>query len=142
MDERDHRPSDSDSPTLPGAREPGKEVGAAAQTPPPLSNAPVSDAPTLPHVSALPGASPALPYAFDERSTASQLTLASLVTFQALRPGADFAGRYEILRTLGQGGMGAVYQARDRELDRMIALKVIRPELATDVSILQRFKQE
>ncbi|HEX9109837.1 MAG TPA: tetratricopeptide repeat protein, partial [Terriglobales bacterium] len=39
-------------------------------------------------------------------------------------------------------GMGAVYQARDRELDRLIALKVIRPELATDPAILQRFKQE
>jgi len=38
--------------------------------------------------------------------------------------------------------MGAVYQARDRELDRLIALKVIRPELSTDPSILQRFKQE
>ena len=38
--------------------------------------------------------------------------------------------------------MGAVYKARDRELDRMIALKVIRPELATDPAILLRFKQE
>ena len=38
--------------------------------------------------------------------------------------------------------MGAVYQARDRELDRLIALKVIRPELATDPAILARFKQE
>ncbi len=38
--------------------------------------------------------------------------------------------------------MGAVYQARDQELDRVIALKVIRPELASNPSILQRFKQE
>jgi len=38
--------------------------------------------------------------------------------------------------------MGAVYKARDRELDRLIALKVIRPELATDPAILARFKQE
>jgi tetratricopeptide (TPR) repeat protein/predicted Ser/Thr protein kinase len=59
-----------------------------------------------------------------------------------LQPGVVFGGRYEILRVLGQGGMGAVYQARDRELDRLIALKVIRPELATDPAILQRFKQE
>jgi serine/threonine protein kinase/tetratricopeptide (TPR) repeat protein len=51
-------------------------------------------------------------------------------------------GRYRILRVLGEGGMGAVYQARDTELDRVIALKVIRPELAGDPAILQRFKQE
>jgi tetratricopeptide (TPR) repeat protein len=38
--------------------------------------------------------------------------------------------------------MGAVYKARDRELDRLVALKVIRPELAGNPSILQRFKQE
>ncbi len=60
----------------------------------------------------------------------------------ALNPGSLLANRYEIIRQLGQGGMGAVYQARDIELDRMVAIKVIRPELANDRSILQRFKQE
>jgi tetratricopeptide (TPR) repeat protein/predicted Ser/Thr protein kinase len=52
------------------------------------------------------------------------------------------AGRYEILQTIGEGGMGAVYKAKDRELDRFVALKVIRPELASDPSILARFKKE
>ena len=51
-------------------------------------------------------------------------------------------GRYEILQLLGEGGMGAVYKATDRELDRFVALKVIRPELASNPAILARFKQE
>jgi tetratricopeptide (TPR) repeat protein/predicted Ser/Thr protein kinase len=51
-------------------------------------------------------------------------------------------GRYEILQTVGEGGMGAVYKAEDRELGRTVALKVIRPELSSNPDILQRFKQE
>jgi len=61
---------------------------------------------------------------------------------QALQPGHVLGGRYEILELLGQGGMGAVYKARDREVDRLVALKVIRPELAGHPDVLRRFKQE
>src|SRR5271156_6766003 len=60
----------------------------------------------------------------------------------SLAPGTILGTRYEILQLLGQGGMGAVYKARDRELDRFLALKVIRPELAVHPDILHRFKQE
>ncbi|MGA8503774.1 MAG: tetratricopeptide repeat protein [Candidatus Sulfotelmatobacter sp.] len=59
-----------------------------------------------------------------------------------LQSGDILGGRYEILQMLGEGGMGAVYKARDRELDRFVALKLIRPELAANPSILARFKQE
>ena len=60
----------------------------------------------------------------------------------SLEVGSVLAERYEILKMLGEGGMGAVYKAKDRELDRLVALKVIRPELAGHPSILARFKQE
>src|SRR3984885_9717665 len=56
--------------------------------------------------------------------------------------GVVLGGRYQILKRLGEGGMGAVYKARDHELDRLVALKVIRPELAGHPDILRRFKQE
>ena len=56
--------------------------------------------------------------------------------------GEVFGGRYEILQMLGEGGMGAVYKARDREVDHLVALKLIRPEMADHPVILARFKQE
>jgi serine/threonine protein kinase/tetratricopeptide (TPR) repeat protein len=56
--------------------------------------------------------------------------------------GTILAGRYKILATLGEGGMGAVYKAHDLEVDRLVALKVIRPELAKNPAIIDRFKQE
>src|SRR5271155_2415278 len=59
-----------------------------------------------------------------------------------LEPGTILAERFEILQLLGQGGMGAVYKARDTELERLVALKLIRPELASHPEILRRFKQE
>ncbi len=59
-----------------------------------------------------------------------------------LTPGTILGERYEIIRLLGQGGMGAVYQARDRELERQVALKVIRGDMAANPEILRSFKQE
>jgi tetratricopeptide (TPR) repeat protein/predicted Ser/Thr protein kinase len=60
----------------------------------------------------------------------------------AVEVGAVLGGRYRIEQRLGVGGMGAVFKARDLELDRDVALKVIRPELESDREVLARFKQE
>ncbi len=59
-----------------------------------------------------------------------------------LQSGTVLAGRYEIMEMLGEGGMGAVYKARDRELTRTVALKVIRPDLVRNPAMVERFKQE
>jgi serine/threonine protein kinase/tetratricopeptide (TPR) repeat protein len=132
MDKRDYGSHDPDAPTMPGKGLSGDFTAAAEQTPPPPSR---SDAPTIALGS--PFSSPGPVSEFSSSASAGSIT-----AFLTLQPGYVFADRYEILKVLGQGGMGAVYQARDRELDRMIALKVIRPDLATDPAILARFKQE
>ena len=63
-----------------------------------------------------------------------------------LSPGHDFGSRYHIIRLLGVGGMGAVYQAWDRTLEVAVAIKVIRPQAAADpgdaVAAERRFKRE
>jgi serine/threonine protein kinase/tetratricopeptide (TPR) repeat protein len=63
-------------------------------------------------------------------------------TGNILEAGQILGGRFEIQEMLGIGGMGAVYKAYDRDIDRVIALKCIRPELAKDPEITQRFTQE
>jgi serine/threonine protein kinase/tetratricopeptide (TPR) repeat protein len=63
-------------------------------------------------------------------------------TANILEVGQVLGGRFEIHEMLGIGGMGAVYKAYDRDIDRIIALKCIRPELAKDSEITQRFTQE
>jgi len=74
--------------------------------------------------------------------TAATAARAALNSNAILEPGALLGGRYEIVAILGLGGMGAVYKAYDRDIERIIALKVIRPDLASNPELLQRFKQE
>jgi tetratricopeptide (TPR) repeat protein len=63
-----------------------------------------------------------------------------------LTPGQSFGSRYHVIRLLGVGGMGAVYQAWDDELGVAVAIKVIRPEITADpvaaAELHRRFKRE
>lgn len=52
------------------------------------------------------------------------------------------ADRYDLERELGRGGMGAVYLARDRALDRLVALKILPEEFAADPALHDRFLRE
>lgn len=56
--------------------------------------------------------------------------------------GESIEGRYEVLRLLGRGGMGAVYQARDSRLSRLVAIKILPREMIEHPAALARFERE
>ena len=51
-------------------------------------------------------------------------------------------GRYEILEEIGQGGFAVVYRAHDRQLDRSVALKELKPMLLADPDSIKNFRRE
>ena len=56
--------------------------------------------------------------------------------------GTLFADRYEIIENLGIGGMGEVYRVYDKKVEGEIALKLIKPEIASDKKVIERFRNE
>ncbi len=56
--------------------------------------------------------------------------------------GSTFAGRYQIIEELGRGGMGRVYKVLDTEVQEKIAIKILRPEIASNERTIQRFRNE
>ncbi|MBL8219890.1 MAG: protein kinase, partial [Bryobacterales bacterium] len=63
-------------------------------------------------------------------------------TAGTIAAGMLLAGRFRIVRMLGSGGMGEVYQAEDTRLDQMVAIKTIRTEFAADENAVARFRRE
>ena len=56
--------------------------------------------------------------------------------------GNTFASRYEVIEELGRGGMGRVYRVFDRKIGEEVALKLLKPEIASDKRTIERFRNE
>jgi len=59
-----------------------------------------------------------------------------------LSTGSTFAGRYQVIEELGKGGMGKVYKVFDTKIKEKVALKLIKPEVASDKETIERFNNE
>jgi len=61
---------------------------------------------------------------------------------KGLERGTTFARRFEIIEEIGHGGMGTVYKAFDSKVREVVALKLLKPEIASDPEIIERFQNE
>lgn len=160
MDDPKEQKSEPEAPTLaagsavatPAPSGPKESMGTPPATPAEVSSGP-GDAPTIIGTRPVPSATGGVAAQSPEDATllpggqvrstgVSEVAVSGAQSSTLLQTGSLFANRYEIIQILGEGGMGAVYRARDVEVEREVALKVIRPELSNNPEILQRFKQE
>jgi serine/threonine protein kinase/Flp pilus assembly protein TadD len=82
----------------------------------------------------------AAPLAADSASPGPTATLIAPV--RGLTTGTTFARRYQVIEELGKGGMGRVYKVFDTEVREKLALKLLKPEIATDAATIERFRNE
>jgi len=81
-------------------------------------------------------------YCSDCGTRLHSLTKTLKLPLEDLLRGSLFAGRYQIIEELGDGGMGKVYRAMDTTIDEEIALKLLKPEIVPDSKAVQRFGNE
>ncbi|HXG12876.1 MAG TPA: serine/threonine-protein kinase [Gemmataceae bacterium] len=115
--------------------EPARSNGSAPPTPAPYSD------PTA-HSSAAARSTPLQAAAAAAVSPDECLTSAEEPLIRPQGPGGRWFGKYELLGELARGGMGVVYRARDSVLGRIVALKMIRPEVPASSAELVRFSRE
>jgi len=82
----------------------------------------------------------AAPLAVDSASPGPTETLIAPV--REIATGTTFAHRYQVIEELGKGGMGRVYKVFDTEVREKLALKLLRPEIASDSGTIERFRNE
>ena len=70
------------------------------------------------------------------------VTMAYQTPGKGLERGTTFARRFEIIEEVGHGGMGTVYKAFDTKVREVVALKLLKPEIASDPEIIERFQNE
>jgi len=77
-----------------------------------------------------------------DSSISPSFTMTMETSADELTRGLVLAGRYEIIEELGTGGMGKVFRVFDKKMDEEVALKLIKPEIAANKQIVERFRNE
>ncbi len=132
---REHRP-----PTGPAAPNELRIVAERPVTSPAEASTAGFEPPTAERTA--PDASPASVWAFDRTAAPTPVDSSDPILITGALPTVDPLARYEMLGVLGRGGMGEVHRVRDRVLNREVAMKLVRSDLASQTELAARFIEE